>query len=360
MTERIGSVPDLADLRPKYDMEVALATVIRRVAQAKELRLWRVVRTDGERAFREHIALPGATAGTKAQSKAAQGPELADSGIQADLRRCFETRAHLRRTSANSDLFPGFDGRDIVYLLEIRRPTAPTRDQKLLILKMLRIYCSLATTLNASDRDELTGLLNRRTFDHIFNEIAAPIKAAGSGGQLPKPERRRGKFKSLDAHLAVIDIDFFKRISEQFGQAGGDQVRVLLAGLMTECFRDHDRIFRFGGGRFVMLLTNTDFQDAEAALERFRARVEDFQFSQAGRITVSIGLAKLQPDDSGQAAFTRAAQALKVAEKAGRNQIQYYELLVANGTLAPTVDQQEFESTEPPRVPAGASYRYFS
>jgi diguanylate cyclase (GGDEF)-like protein len=232
------------------------------------------------------------------------------------------------------------------------------REQKLLILKLLRIYCSLATMLNSSDRDELTGLLNRRTFDHIFNEIAAPIREAGSG-QLPK-DRRRGKIKSLDAHLAVIDIDFFKRINEQFGQASGDHVLVLLAGLMTECFRDHDRMFRFNGGRFVVLLTHTDFQDAEAALERFRARVEDFQFSQAGRVTVSIGLAKLQPEDSGQAAFARAAQALKVAEKAGRNQIQCHELLVANGALSPEVDQQEFESTEPPRVQAGARYRYFS
>jgi diguanylate cyclase (GGDEF)-like protein len=344
MKDRIGSVPDLNGLRQKYDIEVALATVIRRVVQAKDLRIWRVTRRNGELEFSEHIALLGATAGTKAQGKAAPGPEYPDSGIQADLRRCFETRAHLRRNpAANSDLFPGFNGREIGYVLEIRRPTPPMRDEKLLIRKMLRIYCTLATMLNSSDRDELTGLLNRRSFGHSFDEIAAPIRAAGSAGQLPKSERRRGKFKSLDAHLAVIDIDFFERINEQLGPARLDRVLVLFAGLMTECFRDHDRIFSFGDEKFVVLLTNTDFQDAEAALERFRARVEEFEFSQAGRVTVSIGLTKLRPEDSGPAAFARATQALKVAQKAGRNQTHLYELLVANGTLVAKQNQPEFE-----------------
>jgi diguanylate cyclase (GGDEF)-like protein len=347
MTERIGSVPDLTGLRHKYDIEVALARVIRRVVQAKDLLLWRVTRRNGDVEFREHIALPGATAGSKLRGKADQGLELTDSGIQADLRRCFETRAHLRRSPAAnglcSDLFPGFSGRDIGYVLEIRRPTPPMRHEKLLILKLLRIYCTLATMLNSSDRDELTGLLNKRSFVHRFDEVAAPIRAAGSAGQLTKPERRRGKYKSLDAHLAVIDIDFFERINERLGQARLDQFMVLLAGLMTECFRDHDWIFRFDDEKFVVLLTNTEFQDAEAALERFRASVEDFQFSQAGQVTVSIGLTKLRPEDSGPAAFARAAQALKVAENAGRNQTQLYELLVANGTLRAKVNQPEFE-----------------
>ena len=127
------------------------------------------------------------------------------------------------------------------------------------------------------------------------------------------------------------------------GPARLDRVLVLLAGLMTECFRDHDRIFSFGDEKFVVLLTNTDFQDAEAALERFRARVEEFEFSQAGHVTVSIGLTKLRPEDSGPAAFARATQALKVAQKAGRNQTQLYELLVANGTLVAKQNQPEFE-----------------
>ena len=170
--------------------------------------------------------------------------------------------------------------------------------------------------------------------------MVKPIGAAPSN-EAPSPDRRRLEQRTKDFHLAVLDIDSFKRINDQFGHPYGDEVLVLLARLMGECFRDNDVTFRFGGEEFLVILPNTDLQDAEIVLERFRAKVEAFHFSQVGCVTVSIGFTKLLAGDSGPAAFGRADQALYVAKQSGRNQVQCYELLVAKGALASAVGHEQ-------------------
>jgi diguanylate cyclase (GGDEF)-like protein len=275
-------------------------------------------------------------------------PELLTNPMHADFRRCCESKEHFQRPARQnglcSHLFPVLDGREVVYLLEISTPS-PLRAYKItLILALLSIYCNLAAMLNSSDRDELTGLRNRRTFGDSFKRLVGTITPTLSTSKAPAPERRRAEYVSTNVHLAVIDIDFFKRINDQFGHPYGDEVLVLLARLMGECFRESDVIFRFGGEEFLVILPNTDFQDAEMALERFREQVEAFYFSQVGRVTVSIGFTTLLTDDSGPAAFGRADQALYVAKHSGRNQVQWYELLVANGTLvSATKNEQDVE-----------------
>ena len=119
----------------------------------------------------------------------------------------------------------------------------------------------------------------------------------------------------------------------RFGHPFGDEVLVLFAGVLRECFSDHDRLFRFGGEEFLVILDHATIDEAYHALESFRARVEAFRFPQVGPITASIGYTQAVAGDTGASAFGRADAALYIAKQSGRNQIRSHEMLVADGLI---------------------------
>lgn len=124
--------------------------------------------------------------------------------------------------------------------------------------------------------DPLTGLGNRRDFHNFFSWAAA-----GSA--------RDGKPFSL----VMVDIDFFKRVSDTHGHATGDKVLIHMTRLLGACIRGSDRIFRWGGEEFVILMPGLTAAAARRAAERMRARVEATPYKE-GRLvlsyTVSAGL----------------------------------------------------------------------
>jgi diguanylate cyclase (GGDEF)-like protein len=331
----IDSVADLTDLRDDGELEIALATTIFNQVQVVSLCLWRVIRREGQIWLRQCISLPAKAEGLNAGEEIVERPDLALSATRAERRICYESKLHLctppDATGTCRHLFPVIEGRNVVCLLEFLRPAPLTAEQTNLVLGLLRVYCNHSGILHHGDHDELTGLLNRRTFDESFKRIFAP-KTAG-GNKVPLQERRSPESECARAHLAVVDIDFFKRINDQFGHPYGDEVLVLLARLMGQCFRDTDRIFRFGGEEFLVILPDTDLAGAELAVERFREAVQNFNFSQVGRVTVSIGITAILDGDTGPNAFGRADQALYIAKHRGRNQVQCYEKLIAGGSL---------------------------
>ena len=99
-------------------------------------------------------------------------------------------------------------------------------------------------------------------------------------------------------------------------------------------FRFHDQLYRFGGEEFVILMRCPSAADALIALERLRHRVEGHAFPQVGHITVSVGFASLQGNDTPGAAFGRADQAVYYAKEHGRNQRCSYDQLVQLGAGA--------------------------
>jgi len=333
MPDLIDSVADFTDLRDQDDLETALTKIVFHELRATELRLWRVVGRDGDIRLRRQVELPENVDFSRAT------PEVPLGDQHAELRRCYETRTEFRRdtdaTGLSTHFFPVSDGKDVLSVLEVKR-LAPLSDaQANLAGGLLRIYCNYRGILKFSERDELTGLLNRRTFSEYFKRVVAVLAADASA------EKRRQAGTAAQAHLAVIDIDFFKRINDEFGHPYGDEVLVLLARIMGDCFREHDRLFRFGGEEFLVVLPETDLHRAERALERFRESVETFNFSQVGRVTVSIGFTALQAGDSGPDAFGRADQALYVAKHRGRNQVQCHEMLIDNGSLVSAVGHDQ-------------------
>jgi diguanylate cyclase (GGDEF)-like protein len=227
-------------------------------------------------------------------------------------------------------LFPIATERDTVGVLELVTLVPLSDEQRRMVFSILRIFRNFEGLLDYSERDTLTGLLNRKTFDECFLRAAMPAPAVAV---VPTDDPRRTAAPSI-ACLGVIDVDHFKRVNDTHGHLIGDEVLLLLSRLMRSSFRHHDQLFRFGGEEFVVLMRCARTADAATAFERLRRNVESYAFPRVGRITVSVGFAQLRPGDTPTGCFDRADRAIYHAKQNGRNQVHDHALLVAAGLIA--------------------------
>ncbi len=205
---------------------------------------------------------------------------------------------------------------------------------------ILSVYRNYQTLLDYSERDSLTGLLNRKTFDERFVRMVSNIADQDENADGNQPERRH---LHAPAHwLAVVDIDHFKRVNDQFGHLYGDEVLILVANRLRSSFRAQDKVFRFGGEEFVILLRSATLEDALRTFERFRRNIEEHEFPQVGTVTVSIGFAGIS-DQTPVVILGHADQALYYAKANGRNRVCHYDHLVESGLL---VSQTSNEAVE--------------
>lgn len=160
----------------------------------------------------------------------------------------------------------------------------------------------------AAHEDVLTGLHNRR-----HTEFALPLLVEGS--------RQAGKLISL----AMLDVDHFKRVNDEFGHGVGDLVLQQLAQLLRQKMRSADLLARVGGEEFLVALVGTELPLAEEICERLRVAVADYDWSRLApglSVHVSIGLAGGAPPAEARLLLERADQALYAAKRAGRNRVR--------------------------------------
>ncbi len=188
-----------------------------------------------------------------------------------------------------------------------------------LAIKILKVYDNFMSIVRENERDALTGLLNRKTFDLKINNIITQLQN--------KSDKEKQTF------LAIFDIDHFKRINDTQGHLIGDEVLILFSQVMEKNFRGDDLLFRFGGEEFVCLCHCHDETHMHLALNRFRTVIEQYAFPQVGSITVSCGFTKINPLDLASNIIGRADAALYHAKHSGRNQVCQHEALVAQGLL---------------------------
>jgi len=202
------------------------------------------------------------------------------------------------------------------------------------VIGVFRNYLDL---LRDSQHDTLTGLLNRKTFDQGFAGLLSSL----GGLVIQSPEEQR---HVVNRHwLAVMDIDHFKRINDRFGHLYGDEVLILMANLMRRSFRRSDRLYRFGGEEFVVLMRNVDEVGVRAKLEQFRHLVAQHVFPQVGEVTISIGYSAITATDSPSSVIGKADEALYFAKEHGRNRVCSYEELIAQGELSTSQGNQDVE-----------------
>jgi diguanylate cyclase (GGDEF)-like protein len=154
-------------------------------------------------------------------------------------------------------------------------------------------------------RDNLTGLFNRRYADEY---LARELERC-------KRERR---------HLAVAlaDIDFFKRVNDQYSHATGDAVLRRVAAALRERCRASDVLARYGGEEFLLCFPDTDGREAHRICEELRGAVESGNWAQLGLaagVTISFGIAEYRADPSPERLLNRADVRLYEAKNAGRN-----------------------------------------
>ena len=203
--------------------------------------------------------------------------------------------------------------------IEITQTEAFTAHSLDVITGIFNVYQNYQSLLDYSERDALTGLLNRKTFDEYLMRFAS--SANNEDSQIP--------------WLAVIDIDHFKHVNDRFGHLFGDEVLILIANLLRAAFGASFRIFRFGGEEFVILIPSMSQEDATQALEGFRAMVNQHDFPQIGHVSVSIGFAGAKLCSPVEI-LGQADQALYYAKENGRNRVCQYEKLQREGLLQNT------------------------
>ena len=125
--------------------------------------------------------------------------------------------------------------------------------------------------------------------------------------------------------LAMLDLDHFKRINDNYGHLAGDKVLKLIASVLRKRLRGTDFIARFGGEEFVLLMPSTVPAAGMKLLEYLRASIEACPFHFKGErvtITISMGLTAFKPGEHSDLVLKRADQALYRAKNAGRNRVE--------------------------------------
>ncbi|MEP0190632.1 MAG: diguanylate cyclase [Erythrobacter sp.] len=158
--------------------------------------------------------------------------------------------------------------------------------------------------------DDLTGIPNRRAFQAEFSEFF-------------ESEEKRDQACAI----AIIDIDNFKKVNDQYGHAAGDMVLMQVAAIIKSQCRQGDYFARFGGEEFVLLLSSGTREDIARSAQRFVESCAAYDFKSSehdiGQVTISIGLNFLSnyAEADLETNFRLADKALYKAKKSGRNQI---------------------------------------
>ena len=175
-----------------------------------------------------------------------------------------------------------------------------------MVLGLMVVGRLVSRLQHLSERDALTGLLNRRAI--------APLLLRESGRL-----RRYGESYALLA----IDVDHFKDVNDSLGHAAGDAALVQLARVLREAAREVDSIARMGGEEFCILLPHCDLDGAKRLADRVHAAVHEADWSGcAQRLTVSVGVAVAQaPEEGSEAVLERADRALYRAKSDGRDRV---------------------------------------
>ncbi|WP_248799602.1 GGDEF domain-containing protein [Pseudomonas sp. MWU13-2105] len=151
----------------------------------------------------------------------------------------------------------------------------------------------------------------------------------GTGNRIAMEQALQREFELARRHgqpisVLMLDIDHFKQINDNHGHCTGDQVLKTVAASIKEQLRNVDRVFRYGGEEFLILLCNTHREAAAMVGERLRyaAQAQDYDCDgQLINLTVSLGCATLLPGESTESLLRRADNALYVAKREGRNRL---------------------------------------
>lgn len=168
------------------------------------------------------------------------------------------------------------------------------------------LYQEIAVLEKTSNLDPLTRTFNRRALDHYLGSLC------------------EFNNKHLNAHILLVDIDDFKVVNDAYGHLAGDRVLIFLSKLINSSIRDGDKVFRFGGEEFLILLNRSTELSCEKVAQRLLdgVRSNTLLYKEHHiKITLSIGATALKDDDDIESLIERADSALYKAKSFGKDQL---------------------------------------
>lgn len=233
-------------------------------------------------------------------------------------------------------IYPAFDTNGNILAILVQTTKQLDYQAKALVHGFLRIYSNYLELIEISKRDKLTGLLNRQTLESEIKRILAsnnPPNVPPLDLDDNENRRMRENKSPLKHWICILDIDHFKDVNDKYGHIYGDEILILVARLLEKSVRECDKIFRFGGEEFVVLMCAFDQDDARLGFERIRRVIKSHQYAKIETLTVSIGGKEICQQTNPRDVISDADNALYYAKNHGRDQVQLYEALVAQGKV---------------------------
>ncbi|MGZ8229357.1 MAG: GGDEF domain-containing protein [Burkholderiales bacterium] len=173
--------------------------------------------------------------------------------------------------------------------------------------RLAEVTRELERTVELARTDPLTGQWNRRGMDEIITH------------EIARTRRTKEPFS-----IAILDVDHFKKVNDDYGHVVGDQALMHLVAIAKSSIRESDVICRYGGEEFVVVLPGANVEGARYVIDRMRVRLENTPLplnNQTLTIRFSAGVAEVQPGEAPAQLLERADRALHEAKHTGRNRV---------------------------------------
>lgn len=339
MTPLIDHILKLTEHRDRDLLDLTLAKALIALLPIQRVVIAYVMNGEGGKRWLEAARLD-AGGGGKVAAPVFDFQTLPRFEEAADRVRCLQGRQAVEVAWAGEfgpriTLFPLFSDshNDDDGVIEIHSAAPLSEDARQTIGVLNRIYRNMYSLLQYSDRDALTGLLNRKSLDDAFysavlEELDGVPDASKTADRIEHERRHR---VPPNYWLGKLTIDNFSLVNDKRGHLIAEEVVLLVARILNSTFRTHDRLYRFGGEHFVVLFHCPDEALALGAFERLRSNMERFNFPQVGRVTASSGFTNILVDDSPSTALERCERAVEFAQKNGGNKVCSHLDLVHRG-----------------------------
>ena len=158
--------------------------------------------------------------------------------------------------------------------------------------------------IQLASKDTLTNIYNRRMIDEYISQ-----------------ETTKSKRHKSDFSLMILDIDYFKETDDKYGHQVGDEILIQICNIISNNIRESDIFGRWGGEEFILLLPQTNLDNAYIVAENLRNKIENHSFEKVGQKTISIGISQFDNIEDTKQFIKRADDAMYKAKNSGRNKV---------------------------------------
>ena len=336
----------LTDHRDRELLELTLSKALIDLVRVQRVVVATVVRHEGHKHWLDNVRMDARGGGKVADRTRLDISLLPRLDLLPDRLACLQNEQMMEVAWAGDSgpritYLPLFANakRDEQGVIEIHSASSLAPDDLLLVEQIRHVYRNMHGLLAYSDRDALTGLLNRKSLEDAFYSAVLEELDGVSGrriqaytADLPGQERRHRVPACY--WLGTAWVDQFENLSDKHGRVIAEEVLVVVARLLNSTFRTYDLIYRFDGEHFGVLMHCPEEAVVHSVFERFRASVEKFHFPRVGHVTASCGFTLVMADDTPESALQKTRRAIDVTQKSGPNQVCSYLELVRKGVLS--------------------------